>query len=134
MKTVRITRVAGSSEYGVFGTLVLNGQPICLTLEPYSKDNASNLSCINAGQYLMKRYESPKYGDIWMIQEVQGRSYIELHWGNFLRDTKGCIILGEEFSVLSGKWALKSSKKAFEEFMKLTKDEDTLLLTIIDAY
>jgi len=135
MKNIRLTRVAANPEHGVFGTWVLDGQPISLSLEPYHRDNAGNISCIPAGQYLMKRHNSPKYGSgMWMVQDTQGRDYILVHWGNRDEDTAGCIILGEKFGVLGDDWAVLESRPAFNEFMNLTRGEMKLRLTIVDCY
>jgi len=134
MKQIRLTRIASNPNEGTFGTWTLDGQPICLTLEPYSRSNAVSVSCIPTGQYILKRYDSPKYGSVWMVTEVEGRSYILVHWGNWDHNSKGCIILGEGFSVIDGKWAVSSSKLAFKEFMKLTAGETELNLTIVDAF
>lgn len=135
MKNVRLTRIAANPNHGVFGTWVLDGQPICVCLEPYHRDNAKGLSCIPAGQYIMERFDSPKYGDnIWLITNIQGRSFVLVHWGNRDKDSQGCVILGEEFGTLYDDWAVLSSKKAFNEFMDLTKDETELLLTVVEAY
>ena len=134
MKQIRLTRVTTSPEYGTFGTWVLDGQPICLTLEPFKRNNARNVSCIPTGQYLLKRFDSPTFGDVWMVTDVEGRDYIMIHWGNMAMNTKGCILLGEGFSVIDNKWAVSSSKLAFNEFMSLTKDETELTLTRTEAF
>jgi len=110
---VRINRIAGNPDEGTFSPFVLDGRPICVALEPYSRDNAVGVSCINAGQYLAERYKSPKYGWVWLIRDVEGRDWVEIHWGNVMKNTKACIVLGEEFGELYGRWAVLRSKKAF---------------------
>jgi len=135
MKQVRLTRVAASPDEGTFGTWVLDGKPICLTLEPYHRSNATSISCIPTGQYVMKRYDSPKYGDrTWMVTSVEGRSYILVHGGNVDDNTKGCIVLGENYGSLGYKWAVLNSAQAMREFMYETRDEEELLLTIVECF
>ena len=46
MQSVRITRVATLPNYGTFGAVVANGQPVCVSLEPYIRENKTNVSCI----------------------------------------------------------------------------------------
>ena len=131
---LRLTRITSSAEYGTFGCLVFNGQPICVTLEPYHRDNKQGVSCIPAGCYTLERYDSPKFGDTWIIDDVQGRSYVLFHWGNLDDHTQGCVLLGESFGTLGGEWAILSSKQAFSEFMALSKGYDRMSLVISEAY
>ena len=134
MKNIRLTRIAANPNHGVFGTWVLDGQPICVTLEPYHRSNTQNISCVPSGQYIMKRVDSPKYGNVWEVTNVQGRGNVLCHWGNWDENTQGCVLLGEKYSVLDGRWAISESKNAFNEFMELTKNETELLLTITEGY
>ena len=134
MKSVRLTRIASNHQHGTFGALTINGQPICLTLEPYTRDNERNISCIPTGQYICNRVDSPKYGDVFEVSNIQNRSHVLFHWGNRDKDTEGCILLGEEFGLLHGDWSVLSSKKAFNEFMNILKEEDQFTLTITESY
>lgn len=134
MRQIRLTRVATNSEHGTFGTWVVDGQPMCLTLEPYKRDNASNVSCIPTGQYIIERRFSEKYQWHFIVNDVQGRSFILIHWGNLDDHTEGCIILAEEFGLLNDDWALLSSKRAFNEFMDRMEGINEALLTIVEAF
>jgi len=132
----RLTRIASHPEHGTFGTLKVDGKPICLTLEPYHRSNARSISCIPAGPYEAEVQFSEKYKNVWTITEVEGRSYIRIHKGNFDDDTAGCIILGEEFGVVDDKWAVLSSGRAIEEFHKLCRTilGSKMLFTIVEKY
>jgi len=135
MKNVRMTRVAANPNHGCFSTWVLDGQPICVALEPYHRDNEVGISCIPTGQYLMRRFDSSRYGDnLWEVTDIQSRSYILVHWGNRDTNTEGCILLGEEFGTLQDDWAVLSSKRAYNEFMNLTENETEMVLTVVEAY
>ncbi len=135
MKNLRLTRIAANPNEGTFGSLVLDGQPICNSLEPYHRDNEGSISCIPAGQYICTRHNSPKYGSgVWKVSNVEGRSFILIHWGNVDDHTEGCIITGEKFGELGGKWAVLESKNAFNELMTRTKNETEMLLTITEAF
>lgn len=132
--TLRLPRIAAHPAHGTFGSLVLQGMPICNTLEPYHRDNTTSISCVPTGQYRCVRHLSPSRGWVWIVTQVQGRSYILIHWGNVDDDTEGCIITGEKFGMLGVKWAVLESKLAFKEFMKRTEEFDELLLTITEHF
>jgi len=132
--TLRLPRIAAHPSHGTFGSFVIHGKPICNTLEPYHRDNSTGISCIPTGQYRCARHVSPKYGNVWMVTQVEHRSYILIHWGNVDDNTAGCIITGEQFGMLGDRWAVLQSKKAYKEFMKETEEYDELLLTITENF
>jgi len=83
------------------------GSLICLTIERGWLNNARNISCIPQGEYVIQEHISPRFGrcikvfDKDGISEVQGRSQILFHVGNFVNwslngviqsDTEGCIL------------------------------------------
>jgi hypothetical protein len=64
---------------------------------------------------------------------VPGRSEILIHKGNLSSDSKGCIIVGEEFGTLNGRVAVLSSGKAFDEFMSRLKGVVQFKLAITEV-
>lgn len=48
------------------------------------------------------------------IQNVPDRSEIEIHIGNYLTDTDGCVLLGNYFNGA----VLMESRMAFDKFME----------------
>jgi hypothetical protein len=130
----RLVRLENSSTYGTFGVLTLNNQVFCVTLEPPDKENKSNISSIPVGQYTCERYASPTYGDTWEVQDVTERFNILFHAGNFMKNTKGCILLAEKFGKLYGSRAVLNSGETFRTFMKATAKHTALSLTITEAY
>lgn len=136
MLQVRLNRLSANPNEGTFGALIVGGSPVCLTLEPYHRGNAKNISSIPSGQYICKRVESPTYGNTFEVTDVEGRSHILFHWGNRDDNTEGCILLGEEFGFLYGDEAVLSSKRAFLEFMSYM-DSNSITefeLTIKECY
>lgn len=127
MKIARLTRVATLPGEGTFGVLSLDGQPFCVTLEPYHHQ------VIPAWSYLARPYDSPTFGDVYLLRDVTGRTYIELHPGNRDDHTKGCILLGEKYGKLRGDLAVLNSGATFRRFLQYM-DGDPLLLTIVDAF
>lgn len=59
----------------------------CFTLELFDS--------IPAGSYLVRKYPSPGMSRIVLLFEhVPGRTFIEIHAGNFYHNTSGCILVG----------------------------------------
>jgi len=78
------------------------GEFRCLTLELPWHDNRRNVSCIPAGIYPAKLYDSPRHGRIVLLQDVDNRSWIEIHAGNYTRQIQGCILVGDSLKYLDG--------------------------------
>jgi len=72
------------------------------TLELPWKNNERNISCIPLGIYDVKKRTSKKFGDHFHVLNVQGRSYILLHPGNFYTDIRGCILVGQDIEDING--------------------------------
>ena len=86
------------------GILTAKGQTFA-TIEPAWNGNTRGISCIPEGEYFIRNHNSPRFGecikvfDIDKTNEVRGRSDILIHAGNWITETRGCIILGERFFV-----------------------------------
>jgi hypothetical protein len=102
MKAV-ISRTYGKTETkGSF--YVLDGERLagrfkCLELP--DNGNLPTISCIPEGVYDVIKYDSPKKGEVFLLLNVPGRSGIEIHKGNFTKDTKGCILPGIFFTDIN---------------------------------
>jgi hypothetical protein len=131
MKKVVIRRL-DMSEEGTFGVLYINGRWICLTLELPWKDNKVSQSCIPAGTYCCSQYNSPRFGETFLVRNVPGRTDILFHVGNFLKDTFGCILLGEGISGSEHKRFIFNSRDAIKSFMRELRNEDSFCLTITE--
>jgi len=132
MKDFKLTRIVQNND-GMFGVLIDNDIPFCLTVERTWKDNQEDISCIPAGDYKCKRVLSPRFGNTFEVANVPNRTHILFHKGNIDEDTKGCIILGEQYESLYGKIAVLSSGKAFKEFLQRTNDVNEFNLKIKEA-
>lgn len=120
-----------STDAGTFGTFRISLVDTfweCHSLELPWKDNRTKLSCIPKGTYQCALVESPKFGTVYGVQNVEGRSHILIHAGNYggdiekgLRsDIEGCVLLGLGLGTLSGQPALTSSKAAIIKLTSLT--------------
>ena len=124
----------GRSKEGMSGVMLHNvklddayydSRAFCVSVERDHED--PQFKPIPAGDFLARRYHSAKYPDTFEIVDLPGcnllgaRSKLLFHWGNTEDDSMGCIILGEQFEYLNKKFAVLQSKKAFQEFMEITK-------------
>ncbi len=97
-----------SSDQGVFGYWV-HPDYLLRTVELPWKNNVTNYSCIPEGLYQVKQHRSHKFGLVWHILNVQGRTWILTHSGNVAGDvtkgwhthSEGCIILGKYLGHLT---------------------------------
>ena len=87
--------------YGDFETMgalySANGNKLCYTLEPAWGHNREG-SCIPEGLYTVHRDRTGKYQYFRIVDsEKINRFDIELHPGNYVSETKGCILCGESW-------------------------------------
>lgn len=74
---------------------------ICYTLELAWKNNARNISSIPKGTYTCSLYNSVKYGLVYRVLNVKNRTGILIHAGNYNKDTKGCILVGNDLKDIN---------------------------------
>lgn len=106
---------------GTIGCLRRNGTLWLFTLELPWSGNATGESCIPEGGYECGPHVSQKFGRTYEVLNVPGRSEILFHPGNTIKDTHGCILLGE---YIRGPW-LYESRKAFVTFKTYVDSEVT---------
>jgi hypothetical protein len=107
-----------------------NNVPFITTLELPWLDNKDNISCIPAGIYECERYKSPKRGYVvFLLKNVPDRDFVEIHIGNFPKDTDGCILIGMSFM---SDCSIGDSRDAFSKFMNKLEGQDKLTLKVVD--
>lgn len=87
-----------SSDQGTFGVLTF-GLDVVHTIELPWRDNKQQRSCIPVGTYQCAIVKSPKFGRVYGVQNVPGRSNVLIHSANFAGDVEkgwttqlhGCI-------------------------------------------
>lgn len=106
---------------------------MCKTLELPWRDNANSISCVPAGTYKVKKYSSETYPGVYELQDVPGRSKILIHWGNYNRNTQGCILVGSEHKDIDGDGLrdVRHSRKTLRQ-LKNKIDYKEFELTILD--
>lgn len=111
-------------DQGTFGQLRLpDGTEYC-TLELPWRGNATGASCIPPGTYQVAMRNSPKFGQIYEVQNVPGRTAILIHSGNVAGDeakgynshVEGCILLGLSKGKVGGQKAVQQSRAAITQF------------------
>lgn len=104
--------------HGVFGKIILPDFE-CYTIERPWLNNKVEVSCIPEGDYELKLgvYNRGGYPS-YEVLDVPGRTHIKIHVGNTIDDIVGCISPGKSLGFLKGKWAVTSSRDAFDEFME----------------
>lgn len=104
------------------GELHVNGLYECLTLERAGME-------IPPGRFPVTLFMSPKFGRrVPRLADVPDRSDIEMHIGNFPRDTTGCILVGTYIlpgGIGGSGWALGNLVKLIAA--ALARQEDVWL-------
>jgi len=91
------------------------------TLEPPDKNNIRSKSCIPAGKYHARLYPIPRFRrTVILLEDVTDRDNIEIHPGNFIRHTTGCILPGKG----RGLNAVWRSRLMLEEMIDIIGEED----------
>ena len=92
MDVIQINRTTVMGASGpTFGEISLNGMPVGVTLEP----EFTSGKLIPVGTYRARIYDSPKFGrKVILLSNVPGFDAIEIHVGNIVGHTKGCVLVG----------------------------------------
>lgn len=99
------------SPYGTFGKLYVNDRFECYTLEPVK--TLFSKGAIPVGTYKVTlNFKSAKFSSRWpysskliggrlpRLLNVPNFEGILIHIGNFVKDTKGCILVGEKVNLM----------------------------------
>ena len=135
-----------SDDFGTFGTLQM-GDKVWSSGELPDRWNENKRSSIPVGIYTAILFNSPRLGQrVYQLQDVPGRSNIEIHIANFFgdvekgyqSDSEGCISVGKGVDILTNhdmqpQKGLIFSRKAYNDFMKEANGEE-LVITIKNEY
>ncbi len=117
-----LQRIAKDKNY-TLGELSVDGEKFCHTLEPtWRKPEVRKVpgkTAIPAGRYPVVITLSPKFNE-WLplLLHVPGFTGIRIHAGNTAKDTKGCILVGEN----TGKGVLSDSRLWVERLKRRIVD------------
>ena len=119
------------NEDGIFGTIIIEHKIIGFTLELPWRMNEEYISCIPAGTYKYKKYYSEKFNrECINIINVFSRKDVEMHPGNIITDTNGCILPGLKTGKYKNLNAVLDSNKCLDLILFML--EPTGLVQIID--
>lgn len=132
MKTLTLRRIS-TGNFGTFGALLDGDSQLCVTCEEPWKENAQNVSCIPAGRYKCIPHDSEKFPNVWEVTGVPGRTGILIHCGNTIKDTHGCILVGQRFMRLPDLTitGVGSSRAALDMLRQEQPDEFVLVVESI---
>ena len=128
MRKVTLTRYETGPE-GTYSNLVTDSGYQCYGMELPWNDNRVDESCIPDGVYNCVMGESPKFGNVFGIKDVPGRSDILIHPANWTRQLLGCVALGRAVGLVLGIKGLMSSRDAIDGFVN-DMDRGPFALTI----
>jgi hypothetical protein len=123
MKHATLTRDPSTDE-GTFGSIVFDGETLH-TIELPWRDNKPRESCIPVGVYRCEIVQSPRFGRVYGLKDVPGRSHILIHAANYGGDVSkgyrsdllGCIAPCMAFGRLNGQMAGLNSRAALGDLM-----------------
>ena len=123
---------------GVFSELIdEQGNILAHTLEhAYPDSNGSYAPKIPDGTYICRRGPHRLEGmtadfETFEVLNVPNHSDILFHWGNWNKDSAGCILLGDAVAQSSQGQMIVDSKKTWEAFMATLIGVDTFQLTVM---
>lgn len=127
-----INRITDYNNTILFGVMLFKGKPFCLTLE-------EKALAIPQGTYQLKKRKFYKGGYLtYKVCDVPDRQNILIHIGNTIKDTVGCILVGESFYDFQGELGMGvgSSRPAFQQFMSKVNSlsEDERKLKIVNLH
>lgn len=127
-RTIHIVRTP-STDMGTFGVMTFGNQA-CRTTELPWRDNRTQRSCIPVGTYECAIVQSPRFGRVYGVARVAGRSHVLFHSANFAGDVDlgyttqlhGCIAPCERVGMMRNnaqkmQVAGLVSRPAFNRFM-----------------
>jgi hypothetical protein len=125
---------------GIFGIMAdTTGKVLAVTLEhAYDSSNGDGtfIPKLPTGTYTCQRGQHQLAGmsqpfTTFEIMNVPGHTNILIHWGNFNKDSEGCVLIGETIDIyIGGSHMITSSRITFENFMSLQSGVDSFTLVV----
>jgi hypothetical protein len=118
------------------GSIYLDGEFVCYSLELPYKDNRPFISCIPPDDYDLVPHNSDRHPNHFALiggtvshfpEPGKERSTILIHKGNFPHEINGCIAVGE----LKERNQVIGSKVAFDRLMELIREHNIKQIKII---
>ena len=137
---ITLERIAHDKSFGTLGKLYI-GDEVFPTIEQDWENNEPYKSCVPNGEYYLWAYNSPKYGDCYIIENESlnvakykknniKRFGCLIHPANKASQLQGCIAPGMKIGVLDGDLAVLSSRNALGRIHELLKSNSSAPHTI----
>lgn len=101
----------------------------CYTLELPWMYNEVNISCVPEGVYEYEKRISPgKKYEVIELKGVPGRTYIQVHAGNYTRQILGCVLVGNAILYLDRDSIpdVANSMNTLSKLLKIAPDTGTI--------
>lgn len=134
-----------TGDLGTFGAILFPSGFALHTLELPWEKNERDISCIPCQTYVCEVDDSPKWGSAYHVRDVEGRSHILFHRGNWAgrksmselqSNVAGCILVGHERKHIAGanedepQLGVSESRKACDDMMAHLAGEPFELLVM----
>lgn len=104
-----------------------------MTLDQIKAIKVQNKTAIPTGRYRVTRQYSLKHRrDVPLINDVKGFGGVEIHIGNYPKDTEGCLLLGTDRGpdeVLNSKAAIDAF---YRKFFDTVDGDEMVFITFED--
>jgi hypothetical protein len=123
---------------GIFSQLWL-GDEMAVTLEHSYWIGDTWVAKIPLGEFVCVRGQHRLHGmnedfETFEITGIEGHSNLLFHWGNFNKDSEGCVLLGEKITDIGGSKMVTNSRMVFRKFMQLQAGIDSFSLKVEEMY
>lgn len=105
-----------------------SGRFRCFSLELPWLNNRTDISCIPEGEYKYFARTSPSNGQVLELADVPDRTYIQIHAGNYTRQIRGCILVGDSIRYLDDDFIpdVTNSRNMLAEVLRYAGKEGTI--------
>jgi hypothetical protein len=136
---ITVTRNKFSKD-GIFGEMTDKNGHLCVTLEHAYQDAKGNwvpkipqgtFTCVNGPHTL---HSHPQEFWTYEIAGVAGHSNLLFHWGNFNKDSEGCVLLGQKIVEHPTEGPMiTNSRETFAMFIQLMAGLKTFEATFVNS-
>jgi hypothetical protein len=139
MKNAQLIRCSVEAEC-IRGVLLMEGEPVCVTLELPWKENEAGKSCIPPGTYHCQRRAARSNitggkGQAFEVEKVPGREGVLIHVANTPQQLRGCIAVGRAFDKgRFGEPMISDSRVAFDKLFRAVAGDSEFQITISDVH
>jgi hypothetical protein len=130
---IRITRQLETPRCTI-GRLVLSMPPESAIVECYTLELPVGAGAIPEGRWATTLYRSPKFRMTLPRIHVPRRGVIEIHSGNTIADTRGCVLVGDSIDRSSDPAVLLASRAALRRIMHALDLHDGQIWTIVSGH